>query len=60
MFTNFTYFLLSSNGKYEEKKIKQLIEMYQDDLDYSTYAVVANMKICQQKFVKTRVFQKMT
>jgi len=60
MFTNFTYFLLSSNGIYEEKKIKQLIEMYIDDLDCSKYAAIANMKICQQKFVKTRVFQKMT
>jgi len=36
--------LPSSNGKFEEENIKQLIEMNKDDVDYSKLAAVGEIK----------------
>ncbi|KAL4134796.1 hypothetical protein QTP88_006508 [Uroleucon formosanum] len=58
MLKNFTFFLSSSNGKFDEDNIKQLIKMYQDDLDCGKLAAVGKIKTWQQKFAQTRVFPK--
>lgn len=50
MFKHFTCLLPSSNGKFEEEKLKQIIEMYQDDLDCSQFVAVREIKTWQQKF----------
>ncbi|KAL4148749.1 hypothetical protein QTP88_002913 [Uroleucon formosanum] len=55
---NFTCLLPSSNGKFEEDNIKQLIEMYQDDLDCGKLAAIGEIKTWQQKFVQSQVFPK--
>lgn len=47
---NFNFILPSSKSVYNEEKIKQLIEMYQGDLDCSVLAAVSEIKIWQQKF----------
>jgi hypothetical protein len=37
-----------------EEKIKQLVEMYQDNLDCSVLAAVSEINIWQQKFTGTK------
>lgn len=44
MLKNVTCLLPSTNGKFEEENIKQLIEIYQDDLDCSKLAAVGEIK----------------
>jgi hypothetical protein len=58
MFKNCTCLLPSSNGKFDEENIKQLIEMYQGDLDCGKLAAVGEIKTWQQKFLLTQVFPK--
>jgi hypothetical protein len=58
MLKYFTCLLPSSNGKFDEENIKQLIEIYQGDLDCGKLAAVEEIKKWQQKFVQTQVFQK--
>lgn len=58
MLKNFTCLLPSSNGKFEEDNIKQLIEMYQDDLDCGKLAAIGEIKTWQQKIVQSQVFPK--
>lgn len=58
MLKNLTCLLPLPNGKFEEEKIKQLIEMYQDDLDFSELAAIEEIKTWQQKFVNIQFFLK--
>ncbi|KAE9542517.1 hypothetical protein AGLY_003378 [Aphis glycines] len=51
---NFNYILPSSNSIHNEEKIKQLVEMYQGDLDCSVLAAVSEIKIWHQKFTATK------
>lgn len=53
MLKHFTCLLLSSNGKFEEENINQLIEMYQDDFDCSKLVAVGAIKTWQQKLLKS-------
>lgn len=48
---NFSFILPLSNRILNEEKIKQLVEIYQDDLDCSILTAVGEIKTWQQKFV---------
>lgn len=50
---NFSFILQSSNSVHNEEKIKQLVKMYQGDLDCSVLAAVSEIKVWQQKFTGT-------
>jgi hypothetical protein len=43
-----------------EEKMKQLVEIYQDDLDCSMLTAVSEIKMWQQKFVETQDLPKTT
>lgn len=51
---NFNLILKPANSIHNEEKIKQLVEMYQDDLDCSVLAAVSEIKIWHQKFTATK------
>jgi len=51
---NFNFILPSSNSIYNEEKIKQLVKIYQGDLDCNVLAAVSEIKIRHQKFTATK------
>jgi len=53
-----SYLVLSTIGKFEDEKIKQLIEMYQDDLNCSKLTTLEEIKTWLQQFLKTSFFKK--